>query len=137
MVTSEHLTCVASPFAMVRAQGRPQLCSSAPFDYGIESMMTFLSLRVPTDVFSPSSTPFSLARTRRTPFSLERGDRITFGEGETSSNSAITHRYAISFAPRWALRPAPEGDFPSNCWDHSACSWEECSPPDRCGHTRL
>ena len=140
MVTSEHLICVASPFAMVRAQGRPQLCSSAPFDYGIESTMTFerlLALRVSSaDVFSPSSTPFYLARKRQSPFSPERRHQITAPIGETSSNSAIIHRYAISFAPRWALRPAPEGDFPSNCWDHSACSWEECSPPGRCGHTR-
>ena len=59
MVTSEHLICAASPFAMVRAQGRTQLCSSAPFDYGIESTMIFerlLALRVSSaDVFSPRS----------------------------------------------------------------------------------
>ena len=56
MVTSEHLICVASPFAMVRAQGRPQLCSSAPFDYGIESMMTFerlLAYRLSMPTCSP------------------------------------------------------------------------------------
>ena len=32
MATSEHLICVPSIFAMVRAQGRTQNCSSAPFD---------------------------------------------------------------------------------------------------------
>ena len=109
-----------------------------------DALKTFVSLRVPTGVSSPSSTPFPLARTRREHFSLERGHRmirITFGEGlgGTSSNSAITHDhgYAISFAQKWALRPAPEGGFPSQCWGHSACSWKEYSPPDRRGHTRL
>ena len=59
--------------------------------------------------------------------------RITFGEGETSSNSAIIHRYSISAraAPSWTLRPAPEGDFPSKRWGHSACSWEEWPAPGR------
>ena len=33
MSTSEHLICVSSPFAMmVRAQARPQHCSSTPSD---------------------------------------------------------------------------------------------------------
>ena len=104
MVTSEHLICVASPFAMVRAQGRTQLCSSAPFDYGIESTMIFerlLALRVSSaDVFSPSSTPFYLARKRRSPFSPERRHQITAAIGETSSNSAYLHRHVIILSLR-------------------------------------
>ena len=99
MVTSEHLICVASPFAMVRAQGRTQLCSSAPFDYGIESTMIFerlLALCVSSaDVFSPRSTPFYLARKRRSPFSPERRHQITAAIGETSSNGAYLHRHVI------------------------------------------
>ena len=108
MVTSEHLICVASPFAMVRAQGRPQLCSSAPFDYGIESTMTFerlLALRVSsTDVFSPRSTPFYLVRKRRSPFSPERRHQNTARApiGETSSDSAhaYLHRRVIILSLR-------------------------------------
>ena len=70
MVTSEHLICAASPFAMVRAQGRTQLCSSAPFDYGIESTMIFDRLLAlgesSADVFSPRSTPFYLSSAEET-----------------------------------------------------------------------
>ena len=54
--TSDHFICVASPFAMVRAQGRLQLCSSAPFDYRIESMMAFerlLAYRLSMPMCSP------------------------------------------------------------------------------------
>ena len=64
---------LASPFAMVRAQGRTQLYSSAPFDYGIESTMIIerlLALRIcvsSADLLSPRSTPFYLARQRRSP----------------------------------------------------------------------
>ena len=147
MATSEHLICVASSFAMLRAQGRTRLCSSAPFDYvyvyGIESTMIFeglLALRVPSaDVPSPRSTPFYLARKRRSPFLPERRNQITAAKGETSSNSnsAYLHRHVIRLSLRWTLRAAPEGGFPSACRGHAACSWEECSPPDRCGHTRF
>ena len=104
MATSERLICVASPFAMVRAQARPQHCSSAPFDYGIESTMTFerlLALRVSsTDVFSPRSTPFYLVRKRRSPFSPERRHQNTSAVGETSSNSAYLHRHLIILSLR-------------------------------------
>ena len=46
MATSGHLICVVSPFAMARSQGRPQLCSSAPFDRQgpISSTMAFEGL---------------------------------------------------------------------------------------------
>ena len=97
MATSEHLICVAASFAMVRAQGRTQLCSSAPFDYGIESTMIFERLLAlgesSADVFSPRSTPFYLARKRRSPFSPERRHQITAPIGETYSNCAYLHIY--------------------------------------------
>ena len=61
MSTSEHLICVASPFAMVRAQGRTQQCSSAPFDVEGSSTMILerlLALRVSsTGVLRPHSLP--------------------------------------------------------------------------------
>ena len=104
MATSEHLISVASPLAMVRAQGRTQVCSSAPFDYGIESTMIFarlLALRVSSaDVFSPCSTPFCLARKRRSPFSPERRHQITAAIGETSFNDAYLHRHVIILSLR-------------------------------------
>ena len=104
MVTSEHLICVASPFAMVRAQGRTQLRSSAPFDYGIESAMIFERLLAlgesSADVFSPRSTPFYLARKRRPPFLPERRHQITAAIGETSLNDAYLHRHVIILSLR-------------------------------------
>ena len=70
-----------------------------------------------------TAAPFCLAQERRIRFSPGRGYWIAFGEQEASPNSAYLHRYADAI---YMHSPAPEGAFPSECWEWPGCSSEEC-----------